>query len=96
MSEPLQKLKKVVLFWVSMDYESIESILQNVINDYDADVKPDELHKTLLELRSMGLIESYAYSTHDQEYIPQVKVSNKPGKEIWWYITTRGKKIINE
>ena len=94
MKQPLTKLEKVVLFWVSMDHETLETIIGNVSHDANKEINSNELHNILQNLRLKGLVESYAYSTQDSKYVIQAPVGQYPQNDIWWYATSEGKELL--
>lgn len=94
MKESLTKLEKAVLFWVSMDYETLETIIGNVSHDACQKISSNELHSVLQNLHAKGLVESYAYSAQDSKYVLQTPVGQYPQNEIWWYVTSKGKELL--
>jgi hypothetical protein len=94
MKESLTKIEKVVLYWVSMDYETLETIIGNVSHDADQKINSNELHNILQNLRLKGLVESYAYSTQENKYVIQAPVGQYPQNDIWWYVTSEGKELL--
>ena len=94
MSESLTELEEIILCWVSMDHESLKTIMRNVSKEYGKNLEMNELHNTLLELHSRQLIESYAFSAQDQSYVVQAPVEQYPQTDIWWYVTSEGMKAL--
>ncbi len=90
----LEKLEKIVLWWVSMDREALDTIVGNVSSDYGATISKRELHQILLKLNSEGLVESFAFSQQEQKYISQAPVGVFPQEDIWWYVTKQGQQTL--
>ncbi len=90
MNAQLNKLEMTSLYWVSMDYETLETILGNVSSDYGKSISKEILHKVLLGLRSKGLVESFMYSQTHEKYVSQAPVGEYPQEDIWWFTTKSG------
>ena len=94
MTDQLNKLEMTSLYWVSMDYETLETILGNVSSDYGQSISKEILHKVLVGLRSKGLVESSMYSPAHEKYVPQEPVGEYPQEDIWWFTTKNGEKEV--
>jgi hypothetical protein len=92
----LNKLESIVLGWVSMDYESLETISGNVAHDYEGEVSKEELHEVLVGLRSKGLVESFAYLSDERKYVPQAPIGSYPQTDVWWFVTEKGEQILQK
>jgi hypothetical protein len=94
MASQLNKLEMTSLYWVSMDYETLETIVGNVSNDYGKIITKELLHKVLVGLRLKGLVESYMYSPANEKYVPQAPVGEYPQKDLWWFTTKKGEQEL--
>lgn len=94
MTDSLQKLEEISLYWVSMDYETIDTIIKNVSDDFGDKISVDQLHNALVTLRTKGLVESYLFSAQHQRYVPQEPIGSYPQTDIWWYVTDKGKHML--
>ena len=90
MAHQLGRLEVASLYWVSMDYETLETVLANVSGDYGKSVPKESLYRVLVGLRSKGLVESYTYSPVHEKYVPQAPVGKYPQRDVWWLITEGG------
>ena len=93
MDTNLTKIEVIALEWVSMDYESIPTILENVVSDLGSPVTELELFEVLSSLREKGVIESYSYAKKQNSFIPKSPDANSIN-DTWWLVTCSGLNLI--
>jgi hypothetical protein len=90
----LNKIEMAALSWVSMDYETIRSIIENISRDIGTRIEPHELYRILCSLRQKGLIESFSFSVQCHDYVPEAPNGTSTELEKYWYITNKGKSLL--
>jgi hypothetical protein len=83
-------MELATLVWVSMDYESVESIRHNVAQEIGFEVSDEEVGETLLALFSKGLVQAYRYDQEVNQYVPQQPFGESAITELWWLATDSG------
>lgn len=87
-------LKRVILFWVSNDYEQVGTILKNVSDDINETVPTDELWKILVELKSIELVDSFVYDRGSKDFVAVSHPEESKADDIWWLISKKGKELL--
>lgn len=83
-------MELATLVWVSIDYESIASIRQNVTDEIGFSVSDQEISECLLALFSKGLVQAYRYESKNNQYVPQQPFGEADITELWWLATDSG------
>jgi hypothetical protein len=65
----LATLEQVTLAWVTSDYETVDSILGNVVEEMGTAVAPADVFRTLAGLHKQGLVDAHLCEATAQRYI---------------------------
>lgn len=90
MDTTLSQMELTTLVWVSMDYESIETIGKNVSAEIGFTVSEQEIGESLLSLFSKGLVQAYRFESANNQYVPQQPFGDTDIVELWWRATDSG------
>ena len=94
MVDSLTELEFTVLGWVGNDYESLNTIDKNVIDDMGREVSLVELHDTLVALQSYGLVNSYKYDVAATRYNICPIDPNEATDQYWWLANPDGLRCL--
>ena len=83
-------MELTTLVWVSMDYESIETIGNNVSEEIGFSVSDQEISESLLSLFTKGLVQAYRFDSEINQYVPQQPFGEGDITELWWRATDSG------
>ena len=95
MDTNLTKIEAIALEWVSMDYESVSTILDNVAADFGSSVTKSELCSALSSLKEKGFVESYNHDREQNLFVP-ILPSNSNVENIWWLATASGINLMEK
>lgn len=90
----MDKYHLTVLFWVSHDYETVDTIIGNVSEDLDSKITESELFGVLSELRSSSLVQAYKYGGAESGYAIESSPDKTQLADIWWLITSKGREAL--
>ena len=94
MRQRLSILESITLSWVSMDHESLDTIIGNVSSDYGKNISKKSLEDVLVGLQSKGLVEPYIYSPTQGKFVSQELIGSFPQDDIWWLMTKKGAQVL--
>ena len=83
-------MELATLVWVSMDYESIETIGKSVSEEIGFSVSGQEIGESLLSLFTKGLVQAYRFESENNQYVPQQPFGEADISELWWRATGSG------
>lgn len=82
-SGDLTQLEQATLEWVSLDYENVETICDNISEAIGREVPKVDVYSSLISLHKKELVEAYLYDPEARRF-----VLTSPEKheitEVWW------------
>jgi len=93
---PLQddELDRMILGVVSRDFEPLESILSKLARS-GAEANDSDIERRLVSLVADKFIGGYLLHA-EPPYLTEVEINEVTIYEAWFYITTKGKKLLNK
>ena len=86
------QLKSIILTSIANDFESINSIVEQMNLEYGSDINEDSIFHTLEYLVRNGLAERYELVS--DEYIISTAYDFKKEDSYWWTISDKGIKSL--
>jgi len=89
----MDKLSKLVLFWVSNDYETVNTIQENISEDFGSDLSPDKINDVLNSLYQKELVGCFEYDKANGRFIIKNDATSL-SEDTWWLVTDKGKEVL--